>query len=294
MKRVLREPLLHFAALALCIFGLFEWLAEPDAQLDDKVINVTRPALLEFIQYRTRSFNEGSAEQRLQSLTPSALDAVIQDYVREEALYRAALAYGLAENDYVIKRRMVQKVDFLAQGIAEAELAPEESALNTHYEANQADFTEPATITFTHVFVRGHDEDSGIRAESLLRELNQQAVSFDQATRHGQRFVYHVNYVERPRSEIADHFGQEMAEELFTLKPNTNKWRGVMRSEHGYHLVLLTAANPSRQLSFAAVRDQVLTDYNAHTSHARQREFVEGILADFQVEVAPELIGDPQ
>ncbi len=52
MKKILRDPLVHFLVLGLGLFVLFDLVASDDATYDSKVINVDLDALLTFVQYR--------------------------------------------------------------------------------------------------------------------------------------------------------------------------------------------------------------------------------------------------
>ena len=113
---ILRDPLLHFLAAGLLIFGLFDVLSPDEADQRDDLILVDRAALLTFVQYRMRAFEPELAAARLDGLSDLERERLIADYVREEALHREALALGMDSGDYIIKRRLIQKVEFLAQG----------------------------------------------------------------------------------------------------------------------------------------------------------------------------------
>ncbi len=57
MKRLLREPLVHFLAIGIGLFVLFDLVAPEDSNLDSKTIVVDRDALLTFVQFRSKAFN---------------------------------------------------------------------------------------------------------------------------------------------------------------------------------------------------------------------------------------------
>jgi hypothetical protein len=90
--KLIKETLVHFLAIGLGLFVLFEFVASDDAAYDSKVINVDRDALLTFVQYRSRAFEPRMAAERLDGMSESELERLISDYVREEALHREALA----------------------------------------------------------------------------------------------------------------------------------------------------------------------------------------------------------
>jgi peptidyl-prolyl cis-trans isomerase C len=52
--------------------------------------------------------------------TPAEFQAMVEDKVREEVLYREGLAMGLDKDDEIVKRRMVQKMQFLGEDVAAA------------------------------------------------------------------------------------------------------------------------------------------------------------------------------
>ncbi|MCZ6589404.1 MAG: hypothetical protein O7B24_15825, partial [Alphaproteobacteria bacterium] len=120
LLKFVKDPLAHFLALGLGLFLLFAVLNPDEGGQDDpKQIRVDRDALLTLIQFRAKTFQPEMAEARLEALSQEQLQSLIDDYVREEALYREAISLGLDANDYIIKRRMIQKIDFITQGFAD-------------------------------------------------------------------------------------------------------------------------------------------------------------------------------
>ena len=61
MKKILKDPLVHFLVLGLGLFILFGLVAGDDAAYDSKVINVDRDALLTFVQYRSGALEPQAA-----------------------------------------------------------------------------------------------------------------------------------------------------------------------------------------------------------------------------------------
>ena len=120
MKKMLRDPLVHFLVFGLGLFVLFELVASDDAAYDSRVIDVDRDALLTFVQYRSRAFQPHAAAARLDGMSEEELDRLISDYVREEALHREAKALGVDKNDYIIKRRIIQSIEFITDGFVTA------------------------------------------------------------------------------------------------------------------------------------------------------------------------------
>jgi len=221
MIKILKDPLVHFLVLGLGLFVLFDLVASDDAAYDSRVINVDRDALLTFVQYRSRAFQPQAAAARLDGMSEEELEHLISDYVREEALHREAKALGVDKNDYIIKRRMIQSIEFITDGFVTAAVDVSDDDLTAHYEANREIYYINPFVTFTHVFFDGerHNRNEALAlATTKLRELNRQRVPFSAAPGHGDRFPYFVNYVERDPQFVASHFGLPMAEEVFALE----------------------------------------------------------------------------
>lgn len=289
MKRLLKEPLVHFLAAGLglfVLFGLVNRTTEDDG--DPKVIVVDRDALLTFVQYRTKTFEPSVAEARLDKLSEEELERLIDDYVREEVLHREALALGLDRDDYVIRRRLVQKVEFITEGFAEASSAVDEAALHRYFGANKDDYYVEPYVTFTHVFFETEDrsrEEARALAEKKLAELNRNQVLFSDAPQHGERFLYHVNYVERTPEYVASHFGVEMAKALFELSPDDEVWVGPFDSPYGVHLVMLTTNEPGREPTLEEIKGQVIDDARRAAVRERTAEAIDDIVDAYDVRI---------
>ena len=219
MKLLLRQPLLHFLLLGGAVFLLFEYFpVKSGIAPEARSIVIDREALLDFMQYRSQAFNRQYFAQQFDTMSQPDRQRLIDDLVREEVLYREALALHLNDNDYVIRRRLVQKLEFLTQGFITAGASPTTTEINSYYNDHKHEYYVQPFVTFTHVFFdyqRHTHEQSDLLAEKTLRELNHNEVSFAEATRYGDRFLYHANYVERALDYVASHFGVATAETIF-------------------------------------------------------------------------------
>ena len=286
MKKLLTEPLLHFLLLGVGLFVLFEFVAGDEASYDENVIVVDRNNLLNFVQFRARAFEPGAAVDYLDKLQGEDLERLIDDYVREEALHRQAVALGVDENDYVIKRRMIQSIEFITNGFVTAALDLEDDDIEAYFEANIDDYFISPYVTFTHVFFekdeRGADAAIAL-AETKLAELNAARVPFAEAPGHGDRFPYFLNYVERDPAFVASHFGPRVAEEIFALEPDAEIWRGPLESPYGYHLVLLTKKVEGRYPELVEVRERVRNDAEQVEIDTMQDKAIQAIVDTYEV-----------
>lgn len=293
-KRILRSPFVHFALAGALLFALVRVVGIPGVDgasdgsngrsgdqdrgsdgpaseaaasgveaghsTDPATIRVGREALLAFIQSRTRMARVEEAARAFDSATPAVRKDWIDRYVREEALVREARALGLDSADELVRRRLVQQMEFLVEGVDGAPGEISQAELEAAYRRRAFEFNDPETVRFAHVFaveVEGFEEKSRARASNFVDILNKDAIAFDHAFPYGDPFLYERTYVDRTREEITSHFGEEFTAAIWKLEPTPNRWRGPFRSKHGFHLVLLTNHTPARHVPLAEVADQL-------------------------------------
>ena len=286
MGALLKQPLLHFLLVGLGLFVVFDVVSDDAWDVDERVIVVDREALLTFLQFRMKAFEPGVAAARLEAMAEPDLDRLVGDYVREEALHREALALGMDANDYIIKRRLIQKVEFITNSFVDETVELSDADVQDYYEANASDYYVEPFVTFTHVFFDGSratSKELEAMAQDKLAELNATGVPFSQSGRHGDRFLYHTNYVERTPEFVASHFGSEMAEQVFALEPGAGVWHGPYRSPYGLHLVTLSKRTQGRVPELAEVRDRVADDARREVVRERNDAAIQGIVDSYEV-----------
>ena len=286
MSNLLKDPLLHFLAAGLALFLLFDLVAGDAADYDAKVITVDREALLTFTQYRSRAFEPEMAARTLDSMSDEQLEKHIAEYVREEALHREAKALGMDQNDYIIKRRMIQSIEFITDGIATATVDVTDAEVAAHYAANRDKYYVNPYITFTHVFFdrERRDRDTAYRLANVkLAELNDTQTPFSDAPRHGDRFPFFVNYVERDPMFVTSHFGPMMAEQVFALEPAEGIWRGPFESEYGLHLVQLTRKAEGRYPALEEIADAVREDAERDAVAEQKDKAIQAIVETYEI-----------
>ena len=274
MKRVFKDPLFLFFVAGAAVFAASR-LA--DGAQDPLHIRVDPDTLTAFVQHRSQLQDPELARARLAGMTPRELRFVIDSYVREEALYREALRLGFDDGDYVIRRRLGQRVEFMAEGAASALTALDNAAVRAYFESHRETYRQPPTLTLTHVFfetARRGNAAARLTAQEALARLGAERIGFNEAAGLGDAFLYRKNYVESSRSDLAGHFGETMADALFELQPGA--WRGPLESPYGLHLVLIAARDEGGLPEFEDVRTRVRTD----AQQARRREFTSTRIAE--------------
>ena len=238
IRTAVREPLLQFVVLGAIVFGLYLALGGGNGvDAGGTTIVVDRARLLDFMQNRAQRFNEAQASAVLEALSSEERSALIREFARDEILYREAKVAGLDKNDYSIRRRLVQHMEYLYRGdVAQVNVRDEELA--AYLKRYPDRYREPARATFSHVFVRVDGATSDVqareRAARLIAVLNRKRVPFHEAPAYGDRFLYQVNYVDRTAEEIEPEFGAA-AEVTAWISAAHARWGRVVR-ESGMRL----------------------------------------------------------
>ena len=100
MKRLLKEPLVHFLLLGAGLFIVFGLMPKPSVSGEARTIVVTQGQLA--------SMWEGFTRTRQREPTHEEWEGLIRQRVREEVYYREALALGMDKDDTIIRRRLQQ------------------------------------------------------------------------------------------------------------------------------------------------------------------------------------------
>jgi hypothetical protein len=107
----MREPLLHFLLIGVAFFALYRWL-------NPTSLNTDTSRRIELTNDDIRQLEISWAAQWQRPPTPDEMHNLVEDKVREEVLYREGLALGLDRGDTIVKRRLAQKMDFLADDVS--------------------------------------------------------------------------------------------------------------------------------------------------------------------------------
>ncbi len=198
--------------------------------------------------------------------TPEQMRSLVDERVREEVLYREAIALGLDQGDEILKRRMVQKMDFLAEDLSKLEI-PTDSALRAYFAAHAAQFAFPPRISFRHIYFSPDARRAHARADAAaaLATLKGKPAGWSGAAALGDQFALQDYYADRTPQNVASVFGRDFADSLFVLAPGA--WRGPVESGLGWHLVFIESLAAGRVPTYeeagADVRDQFMAEERA-------------------------------
>jgi PPIC-type PPIASE domain len=272
MKRLTREPFLHFLLLGALIFISYRFLSK---RVDDE------PQKIVITQGQITSMVIGFSRTWQRPPTREELDRLIRDRVREEVYSREAVAMGLDQDDPVIRRRLQQKLEFVTDDIAvlaeptDAELA---AYLKTHADVFHVD----RKFTFSQLYLdpSKHGERLTQDADQLLVQLQQKGRDVDLFSL-GDTFLLEHRFEAAPASEISKQFGDKFVAKLADAP--IGRWLGPIESGYGRHLIFVEERTEGRLPALAEVRDAVRRELTNARRLESNEKFFQNLLKHYQL-----------
>lgn len=276
MKRFLHEPLFHFLLLGALLFGAYAVLNDGNDAAEAGVITITEGDIDWLIAAWSRQWRRPPTETELRGL--------IDDRVREEVLYREAIAMGLDRDDQIVRRRLAQKMEFLTEDLA-LMVEPNDSTLEAFYEANADRYLIPEQRAFSHVIfsVDRRGDAAFDDARAALAVLQEESASVERAPELGDRFLQPYDYSLRSEERVARDFGGEFAAGVFAAEPGG--WTGPVSSSFGVHLVRVTEWAAPVLPPLADVIDRVRTDLAVQRREEANEAVFQALLQRYDVQV---------
>ena len=274
VKRLLREPLLHFLVLGAVLFAVEALMANRDEREPGKIV-VTRGHIENMAAVHERTWQRPPSEQDMKSL--------IDAYVREEVLYREGVALGLHRDDALIRRRVRQKMELLAEE-AHALAQPSDSDLQAYLDAHRGRFEIESRVSFRQVYL-----DPGRGGRDIDREMAQLLAQLkrvgdaDAAGGAGDTTQLEHQFEAAPAADIVRTFGQEFATALVTLP--AGQWQGPVRSAYGLHFVLISKRTEPRESALAEVREDVMREWTRDRAASGSEGFYQRLLQRYTVTI---------
>jgi len=214
--------------------------------------------------------------------TPEEFGLLVENKIQEEILYREAIAMGLDKDDTIVKRRMAQKMQFLAEDVAAAH-EPDRAELEAWYAKNADKFALPGRISFRQIYFspdrraeRTHED-----AVKALAKLAGQPVDSKLAASFSDPFMLQDYYGDRSSAQLAKEFGPVFAQAIFRTKAGA--WQGPIESGFGWHLVFVDSFVPGRAPAFAEVESDVKTAWLGEQKAQAWRKAYETMRAKYTV-----------
>jgi hypothetical protein len=275
LQSLLREPLLHFLILGAALFALLVKISPTGEQERGKIV-VTAGQIDRLAEVWRRTW--------LREPTAAELEQMIDDFITEEIYYREALALGLDENDTVIRRRLKQKMEFLADDLSPV-ASPTEEALQELLAESADAYLLPARYSLVQIYFsvdrRG---DAAARDAIALRErLNgEETVAIDA---FGDPISLPRDLTDTGADDVARLFGREFVEQIDDCP--VQEWCGPIGSGFGLHLVWIDARIPARPPEFEEIENRLRQDWEIRERDRRRQALIDAMRQRYQITVEP-------
>lgn len=282
MTRLLREPLLHFTLIGLLIWGLYGIFGDTGDSTDDE-----RTVRLSAAEMQWIAGNFSSRWNR--PPTRQEFDGLLQQRLKEEVLYREALAMGLDEGDQVIRRRLAQKLEFVVSDLASA-AEPERVALEAWFEARREDYALPPRYTLTQIYLDPDRRGDGVleEAERLRDELNAQAAPPADPRTLGDSLMLDNEFAGYSPAELSRQFGRGFVDSLIALEPG--RWHAPVLSGYGVHVVRIAEVVEPPPPVFDEISERVMQDWLQATREELNEAYVDNLMASYEIVVEEAIV----
>jgi hypothetical protein len=274
LKRLLREPLVHFLLLGALLFLWSAWQGGGGAAGSNRI--VVTPGVVDYL---------AAGFHRTWKRAPSDIElkGLIDEHVKEEIAAREAMAMGLDRDDIVIKRRLRQKLEFLLVDEA-ATTPPTDAELQAWLDKQPDSFRVEPTLAFRQVLLRPESRGASMTADATKLLARLRAAGPEVATQDlGDASMLPAETPLQPLREVANSFGQDFADALMKIAPG--QWSGPVESSFGLHLVLVRERTDGAAADLATVRPLVEREVLAERRKAEMQALYERLLAKYSVSI---------
>jgi len=228
MRRWLREPALQFLLIGTGLFLAYGWLHGRASFSRDTIV---------ITEGRIEQLAAGFAGLHRRPPTREELDGMVQDAVREEILYREAMALHLDADDVIVRRHLAQKLQFVSEDTHPVP-EPTQAQLRDFLAQHPQQFEAERGYSFTQVFLNPQRHGSQLQADAQRLLAALRTAPDDAAlVKGGDPFLLDSHFERLPAGETARLFGADFEKVLRTIA--TGQWQGPVTSSLGTHLVLL-------------------------------------------------------
>jgi len=273
LKKWMREPLTHFLLIGLLLFVVYGALNPGPVQ---------RGTRIELTADDIRQLEISFVSKWGRPPAPQEFVGLVDSRVREEILYREALALGLDNEDTIVKRRLAQKMEFLAEDLSDLR-EPATEEYRAWFAKNSQRFALPPRVTFRHLYFSPDKRGQRAReaAEHALTTLAGKPSDAMEAAGLADPFMFQNYFGDRSKEQVAKDFGPNFAQSLFRMSPGS--WQGPVESGYGWHLVWIDSITPGRVPQFEEVEPDVKSEWVAERRAEFKRKAYEAMKARYEI-----------
>jgi parvulin-like peptidyl-prolyl isomerase len=274
IRDFLKKPTLHVILLGLIVAAAILLAKGPPSADASKRVVITGADLLQ----------QRAAFMRTWQREPTAeeLRGALEQHIRQEVLYREALARGYDRDDLVVRRAMQQKMEFLAASQALQE-PPSEEEIEAFFALRKERYRLPAVLSFAQVYLS--PDQRGAAAEQaaidLLAQLRAEDPETDALRTWGDAIMLDAFYADQTERDVSAAFGELFAEAVVRLP--IGEWQGPVSSGYGLHLVKVIEREESRVPEWREVAGRIINDMEFEARAAARDQLYQEIAQNYEV-----------
>jgi len=274
MRDLLRTPLVRVAVLGMLVAAAILIAKGPPTVDAERRVVITGGDLM---QLRAAFMRTWQREP-----TADELRGSLEQHIRQEVLYREALARGYDRDDQVVRRAMQQKMEFLAASQA-LQQPPSEEEIEAFFALRQEKYRLPAVVTFAQVYVSYDQRGDGAEAfaADLLDRLRREDPDPAALNAFGDAIMLPPLVTDQTEPEVARTFGGDFAAQIVAVE--AGEWTGPIRSGYGLHLVNVLAREDSRIPEWREVAGRVVSDMEFEAKASSKDQLYQEIAQNYEV-----------
>jgi len=274
MPVLFKKPAVHVILLGLIVAAAILIAKGPPSADASRRVVVTGADLLQ----------QRAAFMRTWQREPTAdeLRRALEQHIRQEVLYREALAREYDRDDLVVRRAMQQKMEFLAASQALQE-PPSEEEIEAFFALRRERYRLPAVLSFSQVYLSPDRRGAGVEqaAIDLLARLRSEDPDASDLASYGDAIMLETSYAGQSEREVSAAFGEVFAEAVVRLP--VGEWQGPVSSGYGLHLVNVEAREESRIPEWREVAGRVIGDMEFEAKAAAKDQLYQEIAQNYEV-----------
>ena len=275
MRDLLRTPLVRVAVLGMLVAAAILIAKGPPTADASRRVVITGADLL---QLRAAFMRTWQREP-----TADELRGSLEQHIRQEVLYREALARGYDRDDLVVRRAMQQKMEFLAASQALQE-PPTEEEIEAFFALRRERYRLPAVLILPRstsaIDRRGAEAEAD--ALDLLDGCAREDRSLPNWHAWGDPIMLDLATPIGPSGMLPRAFGGGFAEGLLAL---LRVLGGTGASGYGLHLVKVDQREDSRIPDWREVAGRVISDMEFEAKASSRDQLYQEIAQNYEIVV---------
>jgi len=274
IKKIFQEPLTHFVLIGGAIFFIYNVMnGDSDTSSGDNIV-IADSDIDRIVEIYERTWSQSPDDETLQAL--------VQSHVDQEIMYLEGLKLNLDHNDEIIKRRLVQKYEFLVKDLSTADVATDDD-LKAFYQDYKGRYQSPNKVSFHHFYFSPdrHDNPKELASKAIENWRTSQ-IEKAQYSDDSDAFFISSPQQSQTKDQLWQNFGKKFGDEL--MQVSDIGWYGPIESGLGWHVLYIDDIEPPQQVSFDQVKIDVERDYKEQQLIDYNQKIIESLRADYNVQ----------